>query len=285
MSARGWVALSLAVAVSGARARVTLACGEPLSLLGPYDKLIARAHEIVWAEATGRGPIQGDEKAVRYIFKVLRVFRGHAGATTEVDGGEAAPRFDQWDTTFSNHAAPEFWKRRFGRLAFGGDCQMLPPPFTVGHRYLLISGPPDLKQFERVESEDDRWLQYVAQKARAEGVPWPPVVERDHRVVQLSSQDRNSSCLWRAGGTIVDTELSANEVRKIESRIRQIDARSIIAIERATSRLPHDQTAPDFEIKVLTAVDCGRRSGSGGDYRLRIVDGRWTIVSILTWVP
>jgi hypothetical protein len=116
---------------------------------------------------------------------VLRVFRGHAG------------------------------------LAFGGDCQMLPPPFAVGHRYLLVSGPPDLKQFERVESEDDRWLQYVAEKARAKGVPWPPVVERDHRVVQLSSHDGNSSCLWRAGGTIVDTELSANEVRKIESRIRQ----------------------------------------------------------------
>jgi hypothetical protein len=285
MSARGWVVLSLAVAVTGARARVTLACGEPLSLMGRHAEVIARAHEIVWAEATGRGPIPGDEKAVRYTFKVLRVFRGHAGATTEVDGGEAAPRFAQWDTTFGNHAAPEFWKRRFGRLAFGGDCQMFPPPFAIGHRYLLISGPPDLKQFERVESEDDRWLQYVAQRARAAEVPWPPVVERDHRIVQLPSQDRNSSCLWRAGGTIVDTELSTNEVRNIASRIRKLDARPIMVIARATSRLPHDQTAPDFEIQVRTGVDCGKRSGSGGDYRLRIVDGGWTVVSILTWVP
>ena len=166
MSKRAWIALSLAIAACCGGARQTLACGEPRLLLRPHAKTIADARQIFWAEVTGRQPIGGVDRArnpVRYQFKVLRIFKGQVGSTSEVDGVEDDPS-DGSDTTFANHTAPEFWKNLWGRMAFGGDCTMVPPHFITGRRYLLVFGPPDLKQFERVDSEDDRWLKYVARK-------------------------------------------------------------------------------------------------------------------------
>ena len=167
MLTRDCVAASLAIVACCVGARQSLACGEPRLLLRRHANVIAEARQIVWAEVTGSQPIKGDGWAgtpVRYKFKVLRTFKGQVGPTTEVDGAKDAP-YDGSDTTFANHTAPEFWKYLRGRMAFGGDCMMWPPHFVVGRRYLLLLGlADDLKQFERVDNEDDRWLRYVARK-------------------------------------------------------------------------------------------------------------------------
>jgi hypothetical protein len=124
------------------------------------------AKQIFWAEVIGAESIKGADKArkaVRYKLRVLRVLKGQVGATSELDGeGDLS---GIWDTTFANHTEDEFWKRSAGRMGVEGDCSMVPPHFIVGKRYLVIIGPAeDTKQFERVDSEDDRWLKYVESK-------------------------------------------------------------------------------------------------------------------------
>ncbi|HEY4395016.1 MAG TPA: hypothetical protein VGP64_13185 [Polyangia bacterium] len=289
MSARGWIALSSAIAVCGAGTRLTLACGQPRSLLGPPARVVARAEQIVWAEASGRQPIPGDDQAARYTFKVLRVFRGQLGATIEVvgsgDGEEVrSPSYDR-DSNFANHTSPEFWTDLHGRMAFGGDCQMIPPYFAIGHRYLLLLGPPDLKQFERVDSEDDRWFQFVRDAARAPAEPLPPPVERSRRVVELSPRRGDSSCLENMGGTTAATELSEGDLRNIDALIRKRDRWPVIAIDHiAAFRDRYDRSPGDLDFEATTGVGCGAHAGRGRSYRLKLVRGRWTVASVETWV-
>ena len=166
MSKNRWLAFSLVLVACCWCAKPTLACGEPRLLLRRHAETVVRASQIFWAEVTGRQPISGADGAravVQYSFKVLRVFKGQVGSTFQLDGEEDDPS-DGSDTTFANHTAPVFWKNLQGRMGFGGDCIMDPPHFIAGRRYLLVLGPPDLKQYERVDSEDDKWLKYVARK-------------------------------------------------------------------------------------------------------------------------
>jgi hypothetical protein len=143
----------------------------PRNLARPHAAVISEAKQIYWAEVLGSKPTRLGGKArnpVRYTLKVLRTLKGQVGATAEIDGeGDLS---GIWDTTFTNHTDDEFWRQSSGRMGVKGDCSMVPPHFIIGKRYLIVISPSeDTKQFERVDTQDDRWLQYAARPSK--GVP------------------------------------------------------------------------------------------------------------------
>jgi hypothetical protein len=145
---------------------VTACFTMPRKLARPHADVIAEAKNIVWAEVLGSEPSKRAGRArkpVRYKLKVVRVLKGEVRSSLELEGeGDLS---GIWDTTFTNHADDEFWKGASGRMGIEGDCSMVPPPFVVGKRYLVFVSPgEDTKQFERVDDEKDRWLQYVVEK-------------------------------------------------------------------------------------------------------------------------
>jgi hypothetical protein len=66
------------------------------------------------------------------------------------------------DPAFWPHNNPAFWQGRMGRVTFSTTCQIMPPTFIVGHKYLLLLGvKPDTKQFEEIVEPNDEWLLFV----------------------------------------------------------------------------------------------------------------------------
>ncbi len=147
--------------------RTARACfSMPQNLTRPHAEVVAEAKQIFLAEVVAVQPIKNAAKArkpVRYKLKVIQVLKGEVGSTIQLDGEGALSGI--WDTTFSNHVDEKFWKRASGRMGVQADCQMVPPHFLIGKRYLVfVSKTEDTKQFERVDNEDDRWFQYVVKK-------------------------------------------------------------------------------------------------------------------------
>jgi hypothetical protein len=163
MAAIAVAGFGLLVCASPARGCYTM----PQSLARPHTELIAEATQIVWAEVVSSRATEGVPSAkqpVRYKLNVLRVFKGQLESTIELDGEGGLSGI--WDTTFASHSEEEFWKKPSGRMGIQGDCSMVPVLFRVGVRYLIIlGGAPDTKQFERVDSQDDRWFQFIARNA------------------------------------------------------------------------------------------------------------------------
>ena len=95
----------------------------------------------------------------------------------------------------------------------------------------------------------------------------------------------DTSCLKRTGGTTVATELSDDDIKKIESLIRKVDNLPIMAIGRpAAFAGRYDQRVPNFEFEAMTGVECGPLSGHGHVYRLNLVNGEWTLAPGGSWV-
>jgi hypothetical protein len=141
----------------------------PQNLARPHSDVIAEAKQIIWVEVVNTQQAKHVDKArkpVSYKLRVLRVLKGQVASTVALSGeGDLS---GIWDTTFSNHSDAEFWKRSSGRMGVEGDCSMVPPLFIVGKRYLvLLSSSEDTKQFERVDTEGDRWLRYVESRTGA----------------------------------------------------------------------------------------------------------------------
>jgi hypothetical protein len=87
------------------------------------------------------------------------------------------------------------------------------------------------------------------------------------------------------GGTLVATDLSDEDLRKIESLILAIDPLPIIEVGRLESFAGRgDRRPPDFELTATTGVECGPFSGHGNVYRLSRVDGEWTLAPGGSWV-
>lgn len=59
------------------------------------------------------------------------------------------------------HADDDFWTRRSGRLGIESDCGLIAPAFAIGSTYLVLLAEPDTKQFEQINTPQDRWLQCV----------------------------------------------------------------------------------------------------------------------------
>jgi hypothetical protein len=65
-------------------------------------------------------------------------------------------------TDFDGHDDSNFWVRRSGRLGVNSDCSVHAPAFEIGKKYVLLLGiQPDVKQFEQVSGDQDRWVRYI----------------------------------------------------------------------------------------------------------------------------
>ena len=140
LNQRWIVALSLVSALCCLNAAPALAClPMPRYLARPHTAVIDEAKQIFWAEVIGSSQliIKRVEKArkwVRYKLKVLRVLKGEARSTIDVDGeGDLS---GIWDTTFNNHTEDGFWKRSSGRMGVYANCSMVPPHFHRGKAVL-----------------------------------------------------------------------------------------------------------------------------------------------------
>jgi hypothetical protein len=102
------------------------------------------------------------------------------------------------------------------------------------------------------------------------------------RVVRLSSVGTDTTCLEKAGGTVVPAELSDADVRTIEALIRKVDALPIVRIGQPTFGGGWlGGGAPELE--GMTGVECGALSGHGTVYRITRVDGKWRVTVSGEW--
>ncbi len=130
----------------------------PMNFFREHGDLIAEASVIVLAEAV----VGHDATSSSCRFRLVRTLKGQAPSDISVScwpslAGEST-------SNLSSHTAPVFWQGRMGRVTYGITCRLLPPVFTVGHKYLLILGvEPDTKQFEEIVEPNDKWLLFIEQ--------------------------------------------------------------------------------------------------------------------------
>ncbi len=159
-----WILVLLLAAFAWKLAYACQGVREDLSR--PHAALVDEAAKILLVETADQQPtadVPGARSPVIYSLRILEVLKGDASDTLEVPGDGDLSGI--WDTTFSDHFQEEFWKHRTGRMGIRGSCDMVAPAFVAGARYLVFFGlRPDTKQFERVNSESDRWLTYVRRK-------------------------------------------------------------------------------------------------------------------------
>ena len=153
----------------------------PRNLVRPHAQIVDQARQIFLAVATGSRPTAGIpfvEKPVVYSLRVTRVLKGQVGQAIEAPArgflrvGQTIEMPGDGDRAFdpkmSDHADEDFWKRAAGRMSVMPNCVMAPPTFAVGHQYLILIGDPDdSKDLERVESDSDKWLVFVANRIAA----------------------------------------------------------------------------------------------------------------------
>jgi hypothetical protein len=102
------------------------------------------------------------------------------------------------------------------------------------------------------------------------------------RIVRLSSDITDTSCLDRRGGTVVAEELSDDDVRWIEALIREVDVLPIMMIGHSTFWVGrHDAGCPEFE--AMTGAGCGPLAGHGTVYRISRVEREWRIAVSGSW--
>jgi hypothetical protein len=140
----------------------------------PHAQIVDQAKQIVLAKVAGHRPATGEDGVV-YELRVTRVLKGDLGSQVALPahgtlnvGAMIEMRGDTPDRdagpTFSNHADRGFWESATGRLGNKGDCIPM-VTFAVGATYLVLLGDPDdTKDLERIESDEDRWLTFVAKR-------------------------------------------------------------------------------------------------------------------------
>lgn len=153
----------------------------------PTDELISRSPLIVLAQALdeqAEGAIDPDKIDLREIqrkanedgaatddqteaaikmpaqlFAVVDYLKGEGPARVSValSAADAADKhIDHDDAAFWNDP-------RVGRATLSDDCRVT-VAFEPGARYLLFIGPPHVKAYERIDKDDDKWLQYVRER-------------------------------------------------------------------------------------------------------------------------
>ena len=146
------------------------ACYAPSGALEiEHSRLIVETPTIALATAISSFPEPGSSVAKEpglYTFKVIEILKGTPASEITLSGDLDIKGL--WDTTFSNHNDQAFWVNKSGRLGNIGDCVTTPPPeFIIGKNYLLlIGGPDDSKKFERIDSNQDKWLAFVKSNLR-----------------------------------------------------------------------------------------------------------------------
>lgn len=130
----------------------------PQHIYRGHDELLNEARQVLLVEARAAADAPGGCR-----LEVIKSWKEPAPRIAPV--ACIAPTDEEWMTSFEAHTDPEFWNGRDGRLGVNPDCTVMRPAFNVGRRYLVLLGiAPDLKQFEEVAAERDRWLAHVERR-------------------------------------------------------------------------------------------------------------------------
>jgi hypothetical protein len=156
----------------------------PEELARPHAKVVDAAKQIFLAVARGAAaPRDGHARHNEMMsLQVTQVLKGTPGenvlgparGTLQVGKTIQLPGIPSLDdrSTFSDHHDRDFWDSAGGRLGIDGDCTLAPIDFTVGRRYLIFLGDPDdTKDAERIDSDTDAWLLYVAKRLKTKTDP------------------------------------------------------------------------------------------------------------------
>jgi hypothetical protein len=132
-------------------------------------KKLARDHAVLVAEASSIALVTAVETtdSEKCALQVVEVLKGDASPVLPFQC--RVPASGDWMTSFSDHTDEDFWKWRTGRLGIQGDCSLVPPAFEIGQTYLVLLTQPDAKQFEQIDSPQDKWLQFVRAQIKAGG--------------------------------------------------------------------------------------------------------------------
>ena len=139
----------------------------PAEQHAPINELIASAHTIVLAKATGAVTPRSFETV--YTLETINNVSGEAVSRFEITGysrGRRNKGLAEWN--FNDHTAKVFWEDDWaGRVFNSTDCK-LHPSFAVGGIYLVFLGTvPHVKGFERIhDPSKDQWLKYVQTHTR-----------------------------------------------------------------------------------------------------------------------
>lgn len=135
----------------------------PENLVRPARELVQQANEILWVQVVGALPQMqpdiGDGGInVRFVLDVVEVLKGVKSKKQIVING-SVDGVNFISSTRNNHKDFQF---KYGSSGVNANCTRAMPSLVLGAHYLIfIGGQPDTKDFERVESSEDEWLQLV----------------------------------------------------------------------------------------------------------------------------
>jgi hypothetical protein len=102
---------------------------------------------------------------VRYDFVVDRRLLGPERREFSVTGRAVGKYMEREDSM--DHSDAGFWQHGGGRLMNEGDC-VIRPAFRLGQRYLMfMDQTATWRSYERIATNNDKWLAYVEDKLRA----------------------------------------------------------------------------------------------------------------------
>lgn len=104
-------------------------------------------------------------------FRIVRTLKGHAPEKISLPCHLSNHEDAAYD--FDSHSSEVFWQKHLphGRLSISTACELLPPIFEIGHRYVLLLGiAPDSKQFEEIKGDNDKWLNFI-ERQLSQGKP------------------------------------------------------------------------------------------------------------------
>lgn len=105
-------------------------------------------------------------RRVIYSFDVLEPIKGAKLTRLEIE--IPLRNIEDLFDDFNGHKSDIFWNDpSAGRARINSDCS-ISTTFTFGHQYIiLISDNPTIKSYERIKSEEDRFLQFVRTSSAA----------------------------------------------------------------------------------------------------------------------
>lgn len=151
----------------------------PAHMIVDHEELVHRTETIVLAKALGGSDDTAKVWKKQHElmqFERLELLKGRTPLHFTIPNGFILSQVmdvnefggGSYETDFDRHRDPRFWKKKWARQWNEPDCA-LRPTFTVGNTYLLFLGTPHWQGYERIETNDDVWLETVRKLVRRTG--------------------------------------------------------------------------------------------------------------------
>ena len=136
----------------------------PKNLARPATEVIKDAKQIYWVQVIGALPQHVNNKwdgelHVKYILKVIETLKGIKHTKNVMLNGIAD--VESYSTSIHDNHKDINDQFKYGSTGLSSGCLPIPALLVGGQYVIFMGGPPDTKDFERVESDEDEWLQFI----------------------------------------------------------------------------------------------------------------------------